>query len=95
MSPGAIKKAARTNWRQLPKRMAWHTASEFQKTFKYYEGQMHLIANEILEGLNFQPTHYAPILQTNQYGNFRYQEVVEGNPKCLKKTKNGEPKDDN
>ena len=54
---------------------------------------MHLVAEEILAGLNLQPTEYAPILQKNYQGNFRYQQVTEYNSKWLKKNKDGEQKD--
>ena len=33
MSPGAIRKAARTYWDDLPSRMVWHTAVGFPKFF--------------------------------------------------------------
>ena len=56
---------------------------------------MHLLADEILAGLNLQPTEYAPILQKTQHGTFNYRQVTEYNSKWLKKTKDGEPKDPN
>ena len=73
--------------------MRTHSAAEFQKNFRYYEGSLHLVASGILAGLSLQPTEYSPVLQKNYQGNFTYQQVKEYSSKWLKKTKDGLPKD--
>ena len=93
MSPGAIRKAARTYWNEEPSRMAWHASVEFLKYCRYYDKALHLQAEKILDGLNLVPAHYAPALQTKEDGHFIYKHVREYNSKWLMRTKQGELKD--
>ena len=41
--------------------MMIHSAWLFEKNFRYYDGSLHLVASEILEGLSIQPTEVSPV----------------------------------
>ena len=73
--------------------MSIHSSWRFEKNFRYYEGNLHLVASEILARLGLQPTEYSPVLQKNYQGNFTYKQVEEYSSMWLKKTKEGLQKD--
>ena len=55
----------------------------FPKLFQYYYGELHLKADELLEGLKIEPTTYAPKLP-QQGGKYVYMNVKEYNYRWLK-----------
>ena len=91
LTPRTMRKVAKRSIDENPEYFKW-IREYYPKKLQYYRGELYLDAKYILKDLWFEPTTYAPRLQTKADGRYRYDHVKEYNTIWLKKHKNGEMK---
>ena len=68
-SPDSIDRHAKSHWASCGSKMKMHHAGDYPRNFRRVKGTMHLILDNVMDGLSIDIEDYSPILQTLRNGN--------------------------